>query len=81
MKEFNIAYFNKIETILIQMEEFKSIVALLVNEFLEAEADILNEEELISRYTYTQLILNTIYDLMCYKTHEMREFLDNHITD
>lgn len=72
-------YFDRIETILGQMEGLKNVVGLLLDERLEAKAENLNTEELITRYTDNQVILNILFDLMCYQTKETREFVNSHI--
>lgn len=79
MEKLEAEYFDKIETILGQMESLKSAVGLLLDETLEATAESLNTEELIIRYTNNQIILNIIFDLMCYQTQETREFISSHI--
>lgn len=72
-------YFNRIETILGQMEGLKNVVGILLDEMLEAKAENLDTEELITRYTDNQIILNILFDLMCYQTQETREFINSHI--
>ena len=72
-------YFDKIETVLGQMESLKNVVGILLDEMLEAKAENLDTEELITRYTDNQIILNILFDLMCYQTHETREFINSHI--
>ena len=57
----------------------KNVVGILLDEMLEAKAESLNAEELITRYTDNQIILNIIFDLMCYQTQETREFVNSHI--
>lgn len=79
MEKLEAEYFDKIETILGQMEGLKSAVGLLLDETLEATAESLNAEELTTRYTDNQIILNIIFDLMCYQTQETREFINSHI--
>lgn len=72
-------YFDKIETVLDQMEGLKNVVGILLDEMLEAKAESLNTEELITRYTHNQIIFNILFDLMCYQTQETREFVNSHI--
>lgn len=72
-------YFDRIETILGQMEGLKNVVGILLDEMLEAKAENLDTEELITRYTDNQIILNILFDLMCYQTQETREFINSHI--
>ncbi len=79
MENLEAEYFDKIETVLGQMEGLKNVVGLLLDEMLEAKAESLNIEELITRYTNNQIILNILFDLMCYQTQETREFVNSHI--
>lgn len=79
MENLEAEYFDKIETILGQMEGLKNVVGILLDEMLEAKAEGLNTEELITRYTDNQIILNILFDLMCYQTQETREFVNSHI--
>lgn len=79
MEKLEAKYFDKIETMLGQMESLKSVVGLLLDETLEATAKSLNTEELTTRYTDNQIILNIIFDLMCYQTQETREFINSNI--
>jgi len=79
MKNLEAEYFDKIETMLGQMEGLKSAVGLLLDEVLETTAESLKEDELITKYTDNQIILNIIFDLMCYQTQETREFINSHI--
>lgn len=79
MENIEAEYFDKIETILGQMEGLKNVVGLLLDETLEVTAESLNAEELITRYTDNQIILNILFDLMCYQTQETREFVNSHI--
>lgn len=79
MEKLEAEYFDKIETILGQMEGLKNVVGLLLDETLEATAESLNIEELTTRYTDNQIILNILFDLMCYQTQETREFVNSHI--
>ncbi len=79
MEKLEAEYFYKIETILGQMEGLKNVVGLLLDETLEATAESLNIEELTTRYTDNQIILNILFDLMCYQTQETREFVNSHI--
>ncbi len=79
MKNLEAEYFDKIETMLGQMEGLKNIIGLLLDETLEATAKSLNTEELTARYTDNQIVLNIIFDLMCYQTQETREFVNSHI--
>lgn len=72
-------YFDRIETILGQMEGLKNVVGILLDEMLKAKAESLEKEELITRYTDNQIILNILFDLMCYQTQETREFVNSHI--
>lgn len=72
-------YFDRIETMLGQMEGLKNVVGILLDEMLEAKAEILDTEELITRYTDNQIILNILFDLMCYQTQETRKFVNSHI--
>ena len=79
MENLEAEYFDRIETILGQMEGLKNVVGLLLDERLEAKAESLKPEELITRYTDNQVILNILFDLMCYQTQETREFVNSHI--
>ena len=79
MENLEAEYFDKIETILGQMEGLKNVVGILLDEMLEAKAEILDTEELITRYTDNQIILNILFDLMCYQTQETRKFVNSHI--
>ena len=79
MENLEAEYFDRIETILGQMEGLKNVVGLLLDEVLEAKAESLKPEELITRYTDNQVILNILFDLMCYQTQETREFVNSHI--
>lgn len=79
MEKLEAEYFDKIETILGQMEGLKNVIGLLLDETLEASAESLNTEELTTRYTDNQIILNIIFDLICYQTQETREFVNSHI--
>lgn len=79
MENLEAEYFDRIETILGQMEGLKNLVRILLDEMLEAKAESLNTEELIIRYTDNQIILNILFDLMCYQTQETREFVNSHI--
>lgn len=79
MENLEAEYFDRIETILGQMEGLKNVVGLLLDETLEAKVESLNTEELIARYTDNQVILNILFDLMCYQTQETREFVNSHI--
>lgn len=79
MEKLEAEYFDKIEIILGQMEGLKNVVGLLLDETLEATAESLNIEELTTRYTDNQIILNILFDLMCYQTQETREFVNSHI--
>ena len=79
MENLEAEYFDKIETILGQMEGLKNVVGILLDEMLEAKAESLNTEELITRYTHNQIIFNILFDLMCYQTQETREFVNSHI--
>lgn len=79
MGNLEAGYFDKIETILGQMEGLKNVVGIFLDEMLEAKAESLNAEELIIRYTDNQIILNILFDLMCYQTQEIREFVNSHI--
>lgn len=79
MEKLEAEYFDKIETILGQMEGLKNVVGLLLDETLEAKVESLNIEELITRYKDNQIILNILFDLMCYQTQEAREFVNSHI--
>ena len=79
MENLKAEYFDRIETILGQMEGLKNVIGLLLDEMLEAKAESLNTEELITRYTDNQIILNILFDLMCYQTQETREFVNSHI--
>ena len=79
MESLEAEYFDKIETILGQMEGLKNVVGLLLDEMLETRAESLNTEELITRYTDNQIILNILFDLMCYQTQETRKFINSHI--
>lgn len=79
MEKLEAEYFDKIETMLGQMEGLKSVIGLLLDETLEATAENLNTEELTARYTDNQIVLNIIFDLICYQTQETREFVNSHI--
>lgn len=79
MEKLEAEYFDKIETMLGQMEGLKSAVGLLLDEVLETTTESLKEDELITKYTDNQIILNIIFDLMCYQTQETREFINSHI--
>ncbi len=79
MENLEAEYFDKIETLLGQMEGLKNVIGLLLDETLEATAKSLNTEELTARYTYNQIVLNIIFDLMCYQTQETRKFVNSHI--
>lgn len=79
MKNLEVEYFDKIETLLGQMEVLKNVIGLLLDETLEATAESLKEDELITKYTDNQIILNILFDLMCYQTQETREFINSHI--
>ena len=79
MENLEAEYFDRIETILGQMESLKNVVGILLDEMLETKAEGLETEELITRYTYNQIILNILFDLMCYQTQETREFVNSHI--
>ncbi len=79
MENLEAECFDRIETVLGQMEGLKNVVGILLDEMLEAKAESLNAEELITRYTDNQIILNIIFDLMCYQTQETREFVNSHI--
>ncbi len=79
MENLEAEYFDRIETILGQMEGLKNVIGLLLDEMLEAKAESLNIEELITRYTDNQIILNILFDLMCYQTQETRKFVNSHI--
>ncbi len=79
MENLEAVYFDKIETMLGQMEGLKNIIGLLLDETFEATAKSLNTEELTARYTDNQIVLNIIFDLMCYQTQETREFVNSHI--
>ena len=72
-------YFDKIETVLGQMEGLKNVVGILLDEMLEAKAESMETEDLITRYTDNQIILNILFDLMCYQTQETRKFVNSHI--
>ncbi len=75
MENLEAEYFDKIETMLGEMESLKNVIGLLLDETLES----LNTEELTARYTDNQIVLNIIFDLMCYQTQETREFVNSHI--
>lgn len=79
MENLEAEYFDRIETVLGQLESLKNVVGLLLDEMLEARAESLNIEELTTRYTNNQIILNILFDLMCYQTQETREFVNSHI--
>lgn len=79
MENLEAEYFDRIETVLGQMEGLKNVVGLLLDETLEAKAESLNIEELITRYIDNQIILNILFDLMCYQTQETREFVNSYI--
>ncbi len=79
MENLEAEYFDKIEILLGQMEGLKNVIGLLLDETLEATAKSLNIEELTARYTDNQIVLNIIFDLMCYQTQETREFVNSHI--
>ena len=79
MENLEVEYFDKIETILGQMEGLKNVVGILLDEMLEAKAESLDTEEVTTRYTDNQIILNILFDLMCYQTQETREFINSHI--
>ena len=79
MENLKAEYFDRIETILGQMESLKNVVGILLDEMLETKAEGLETEELITRYTDNQIILNILFDLMCYQTQETREFVNSHI--
>lgn len=79
MEKLEAEYFDKIETMLGQMEVLKNVVGILLDEMLEAKAESLNIEELITRYTDNQIILNVLFDLMCYQTQETRDYINSHI--
>lgn len=79
MENLEAEYFDKIETVLGQMEGLKNVVSLLLDETQETKMESLNTEELITRYTDNQIILNILFDLMCYQTQETREFVNSHI--
>lgn len=79
MENLEAEYFDRIETILGQMESLKNVVGILLDEMLETKAEGLETEELITRYTDNQIILNILFDLMCYQTQETREFVNSHI--
>lgn len=79
MENLEAEYFDKIETILGQMEGLKNVVGILLDEMLEAKAESLDKEELTTRYTDNQIILNILFDLMCYQTQETRKFINSHI--
>ena len=79
MENLEAEYFDRIETILGQMEGLKNVIGLLLDEVLEAKAESLKPEELITRYTDNQVILNILFYLMCYQTQETREFVNSHI--
>lgn len=51
MENLEAEYFDRIETILGQMEGLKNVVGILLDEMLEAKAESLNTEELITIYT------------------------------
>ena len=80
MENLEAEYFDRIETVLGQMEGLKNVVGLLLDEMLEARVESLNTEELITRYTDNQIILNILFDLMFYQTQETREFVNSHIS-
>ncbi|MCI8640273.1 MAG: hypothetical protein HFJ59_00085 [Clostridia bacterium] len=79
MENLETEYFDRIETILGQMEGLKNVVGILLDEMLEAKAEILDTEELTTRYTDNQILLNILFDLMYYQTQETREFVNSHI--
>ncbi len=51
MENLETEYFDKIETMLGEMESLKNVIGLLLDETLEATAKSLNTEELTARYT------------------------------
>lgn len=79
MENLEAEYFDRIETVLGQMEGLKNVVGILLDEMLEAKAESLEIEELATRYTHNQIIFNILFDLMCYQTQETREFVNSHI--
>lgn len=79
MENLEAEYFDRIETILGQMEGLKNLVGILLDEMLETKAESMETEDLIIRYTDNQIILNILFDLMCYQTQETREFINSHI--
>ena len=79
MENLEAEYFDKIETMLGEMESLKNVIGLLLDETLEATEKSLNTEELTAKYTDNKIVLNIIFDLMCYQTQETREFVNSHI--
>lgn len=79
MENLEIEYFDRIETMLGQMQGLKDVVGLILGEILEVRAESLSKGELLPKYVAAQVMTNAIFDLLCYQTEETREFVNSHI--
>ena len=60
-----------------KMENIKEILGLLLSEFLEFRVNSLKDEELRAKYTTTQIISNSVFELLCFETKELKTFIEN----
>lgn len=79
MENLEIKYFDRIETMLGQMQGLKDVVGLILGEILEVRAEGLSKGELLPKYVAAQVMTNAIFDLLCYQTEKTREFVNSHI--
>ena len=73
--------FYKLEDVLGEMEGIKEIMGLLLSEFLEFRVNTLNQEQLKEKYTIIQIVSNAIFDLLCFQTKELKDFIEKYIQE
>ena len=69
--------FDKLEDVLGEMESLKRLIDVLLSEFLEYRVEAVEPGELADKYRITQVIINAIFNLLCFQTQETREFIEN----
>jgi len=72
-------YFDKIEDIFAQVQAMKDVINILLTDCFEFRVEALEQKELKENYIKGQIIINAIFDLLCYQTEETREFISKQI--
>ena len=59
-----------------EIESIKKLIGLILSQFLEFRVNVLKEDELAERYTIVQTMLNSVFDLLCFETKELKDFIE-----